>query len=70
MSDLVGNPNCWFSHAKAHLKNAIRDFVLCFSVRPKKKEATEETSDNEDNDGDIDNDDDNDDDIDDQLSED
>ena len=19
MSDLVGNPNCWFSHAKAHL---------------------------------------------------
>ena len=22
MSDLVGNPNCWFSHAQAHLKVA------------------------------------------------
>ena len=52
---------------KGSFTNAFRDFVLCFSVRPKKKEATEETSDNEDNDGDIDNDDDIDDD-DDQLS--
>ena len=21
MSDLVGNPNCWFSHAQAHIIN-------------------------------------------------
>ena len=24
MSDVVGNPNCWFSHAKAHLKYLIK----------------------------------------------
>ena len=24
MSDLIGNPNCWFSHAKAHLKSRQR----------------------------------------------
>ena len=23
MSDLVGNPNCWFSHAQAHIVDLI-----------------------------------------------
>ena len=23
MSDLVGNPNCWFSHAQAHFLSAV-----------------------------------------------
>ena len=26
MSGLVGNPNCWFSHAKAHID--------CIALRP------------------------------------
>ena len=29
MLDLVGNPNCWFFHAHAHIKLFI---VLCFIV--------------------------------------
>ena len=32
MSDLVGNPNCWFSHAQAHLSDLlIRRISLCSS---------------------------------------
>ena len=35
MSDLVGTPNCWFSHAQAHFivlpsKRVIVDVVICF----------------------------------------
>ena len=27
MSDLVGNPNCWFSHAQAHFLSL---YVFCY----------------------------------------
>ena len=27
MSDLVGNPNCWFCHAQAHLYIALASFL-------------------------------------------
>ena len=41
MSDLVGNPNCWFSQAKAHnrfiylsvcIKSCLGDCIECYIV--------------------------------------
>ena len=28
MSDLVGNTNCWFSHAKVHLIKKVKDCTI------------------------------------------
>ena len=33
MSDPVGNPNCWFSHAKAHFKASAGIIALYRSIR-------------------------------------
>ena len=37
MSDLVGNPNCWFSHAIAHLEDSAD--VLCPTQKLRSYEA-------------------------------
>ena len=32
MSDLVGNTNCWFSHAKAHIPSTVASMVAVGNV--------------------------------------
>ena len=50
MSDLVGNPNCWFSHAQAHLqveenmRIVIEVLMVWYIVGEKKSEQKEKMS--------------------------
>ena len=32
MSDLVRNPNCWFSHAQAHISCNKKVMISCFTI--------------------------------------